>query len=80
LTSVLESGEVEAMRRTRYKVKGQGYYYLRTELLGEFRLGAEDREFLMGLAVRATEFSGVDVLECVVLPTGIQLVVVAAPQ
>ena len=68
------------MRTTRYKVEGQGYYYLRTELLGEFRLGAEDREFLMGLAVRATEFSGVDVLECVVLPTGIQLVVVADPQ
>jgi hypothetical protein len=34
----------------------------------------------MGLAVRATEFAGVDVLECVVLPTGIQLVVVADPQ
>jgi len=68
------------MRRRRYKLKGKGYYYVRTELLGEFRLGAEEREFLMGLAVRATEFAGVDVLECVVLPTGIQLVVVADPR
>ena len=59
------------MRRRRYKLKGEGYYYLRGELLGEFRLVAEEREFLMRLAVRATEFSGVDVLECVVLPRGI---------
>ena len=68
------------MRRRRYKLRGEGYYYLRGELLGEFRLGAEEREFLMRLAVRATEFSGVDVLECVVLPKGIQLVVVADPR
>jgi len=38
------------MRRRRYKLRGEGYYYLRGELLGEFRLGAEEREFLMRLS------------------------------
>ena len=69
------------MRKARYKLKGEGYYYLRTETLGGMiRFSAEEREFLMRLAVRASEFTGVDVLECAVLPTGIQLVVVADPK
>lgn len=69
------------MRTARYTLKGEGYYYVRMEpLVGRIRLTEKERDYLMNLAARASRFTGVEVLECVVLPTGIQMVVRADPR
>lgn len=69
------------MRIRRYTLEEEAFYYLKMDpLVGRVRLTEKEREFLMNLAARASEFTGVEVLECVVLPTGIQLVVRADPR
>ena len=69
------------MRSSRYTLKGEGYYYLRMEpLVGRLRLTGEERDVLMDLVAQVSGFTGVEVLECVALPTGIQLVVRANPE
>lgn len=72
---------VRGVRLARYKVADEGVYYLRSRVTDGVAGWTEgEREYLWGLVERASGFSGVEVLERVVLEREVQLLVRVDPR